>query len=85
MSLSRNRLFVTPWAAARQAPLSRQEFVQEFSRQEYESRLAFRSPGDLPGPGIKPGSSALQVDPLPSEPPGKPSFLLEHHQNENRN
>ena len=29
-------------------------------------------PGDLPDPKIKPRSSALQVDSLPSEPPGKP-------------
>jgi len=27
---------------------------------------------DIPDPGIKPGSPALQVDSLPSEPPGKP-------------
>ena len=27
---------------------------------------------DLPNPGIKPKSSSLQVDSLPSEPPGKP-------------
>ena len=27
---------------------------------------------DLPNPGIKPGSPALQVDSLPAEPPGKP-------------
>ena len=26
---------------------------------------------DLPDPGIEPGSPALQVDSLPSEPPGK--------------
>ena len=32
--------------------------------------LPFLSPGDLPNPGIKPGSSALQADSLPSEPPG---------------
>ena len=31
----------------------------------------FPSPADLPNPGIKPGSSALQVDSLPAEPPGK--------------
>ena len=30
------------------------------------------SPRDLPEPGIKPGSPALPVDPLPSELPGKP-------------
>ena len=29
-------------------------------------------PGDLPNPGVKPRSPALQVDSLPSEPPGKP-------------
>ena len=29
------------------------------------------SPGDLPNPGIKPGSPVLQADSLPSEPLGK--------------
>ena len=29
------------------------------------------SPGDLPNPGIKPGSPALQADSLPAEPQGK--------------
>ena len=29
--------------------------------------------GDLPDPGIEPGSPALQADSLPSEPPRKPS------------
>ena len=43
----------------------------EFSREEYWSGLPFLSPGDLPNPGIKPGSPALQGDSLPSEPPGK--------------
>ena len=28
--------------------------------------------GDLPGPGVKPGSPELQADSLPSELPGKP-------------
>ena len=32
----------------------------------------FPSPGDLPDPGIKPGSPALQADSLPPESPGKP-------------
>ena len=41
----------------------------EFSRQEYWSELPFPSPGDLPKPGIKPGSSALQADAFPSKPP----------------
>ena len=31
--------------------------------------------GNLPDPGIKPGSPALQIDSLPSEPPGKPSVF----------
>ena len=43
-----------------------------FSRQEYWSGLPFPSSGDLPNPGIKPGSPALQTDALPSEPLGKP-------------
>ena len=50
-----------------QAPLS-----VVFSRQEYWSGLPFPSPGDLPDPGIKPGSLVLQADSLPSEPPGEP-------------
>ena len=41
-----------------------------FSSQEYWSGLPFPSPGDLPDPGIEPGSPALQADTLPSEPPG---------------
>ena len=57
----------TPWTIACQAPLS-----MGFSRQEYWSGLPFPSPGDLPNPGIEPGSSASQADALPSEPPGKP-------------
>ena len=52
---------------ARQAPLS-----LEFSKQEYWSRLPFPSPGDLPNPGIEPGSPALQADSLLTELPGKP-------------
>ena len=31
-----------------------------------------RSPGDLPNPGIKLRSPALQADSLPAKPPGKP-------------
>ena len=44
----------------------------EFSRQEYWSGLPFPSPGDLPDPGIKPGSPALLADSLPSELQGSP-------------
>ena len=41
----------------------------EFSRHECWRGLPFPSPGDLPHPGIKPGSPTLQADSLPSEPP----------------
>ena len=44
----------------------------EFSRQECWSGLPFPSPGELPNPGIEPGSPALQADALPFELPGKP-------------
>ena len=64
---SRFRPFATPWTVAYQAPPS-----MGFSRQECWSGLPFPSPGDLPNPGIEPGSPALQADALPSEPPGKP-------------
>ena len=53
---------VTLWTVACQASLS-----MGFSRQEYWSGLPFSSPGDLPNPGIKPGSPALQADSLPTE------------------
>ena len=42
-----------------------------FSRQGYQSGLPFPSPGDLPNPGIKPGSPALQADSLPTELQGR--------------
>ena len=58
---------MTPWTLPLQAPLS-----MEFSRQEYWSELPVPSPGDLPNPGIEPGSHKLQADALTSAPPGKP-------------
>ena len=42
-----------------------------FSRQGYWNGLPFSSPGDLPNPGIKPVSPALQTDTLLYEQPGK--------------
>ena len=69
-SLSHVQLFATPWTVAYQAPLS-----MEFSRQVYWSGFPFPSPGDLPDPGIEPGSPASQADTLPSEPSGKPNML----------
>ena len=55
-----------PWTVALQAPL-----FTEFSRQEYWNGLPFRSPGDLPDPGIELGSPALQADSLHLSHQGK--------------
>ena len=52
----------TPRTVYCQAPLS-----VGFSRHEYWNGLPFPSPGDLPNPGIEPGSPALQADSLPTE------------------
>ena len=60
-----------PMDCSLQAPLS-----MGFSRLEYWSGLPFPPPGYLPNPGIKPGSPALQADPLLPEPPGKPITAL---------
>ena len=65
-SLSRVRLFATPWTVAHQAPTS-----MGFSRQEYWNGLPFPSLRDLPSPGIESRSPTLQADTLTSEPPGK--------------
>ena len=69
--------FATPWTVAHHDPQS-----MGFSRQEYWRGLPFPSPGDLPNPGIKPGSPALEADALLSEPSEKckkaktPGFML---------
>ena len=52
----------TPWTVTCQAPL-----FMGFFRQEYWSGLPLPSPGNLPNPGIKPGSPTLKVDSLPTE------------------
>ena len=49
-----------PMDCSCQAPLS-----MGFPRQEYWSGLPFPSPGDIPNPGIKTLSPALQVGSLP--------------------
>ena len=54
------QLFATPWTVTHQAPLS-----VRFSRQEYWSGWQCPPPGDLPDPGFKPESIALQADSLP--------------------
>ena len=61
---------MAPGTVALQARLS-----MEFSSQEYWSGLPCSPAGDLPNPGIKPKSPALQADSLPSEPPKKPIYI----------
>ena len=65
---------VTPQTVARQAPLP-----MGFSRQGCWSGLPFPAPGDLPDPGIRPGSLALHIDSLPAELPGKPIVSLSQY------
>ena len=65
-SLSHVQLSATLRTVAYQAPPS-----LGFYRQEYWSGFPFPAPGDLPNPGIEPGSAALQSEALSSEPPGK--------------
>ena len=61
---------MTPSTVARQASLP-VGFLQEFW-----SGLSCPPPGDLPNSGMEPGSLALQVESLPSEPPGKPMYII---------
>ena len=70
-SLSRVQFFSISRTVVYQASLS-----MGFSRQEYWSGLPFPSPGDLPDPGIEPGSSALEANTLTSEPPWKPLITI---------
>ena len=72
-SLSRVRLFAIPWTVVYQASLP-----TGLSRQEYWSGLLFPSPGDLPDPGIKSRSPALQADALPSETLGEPQKNVDY-------
>ena len=65
-SLSRVRLFVTPWLLC----------PWGFSRPEYWSGLPCPPPGDLPNPGIDPRSPAFQANSFLSESPGKPKLVV---------
>ena len=67
--LSHDQLFATLWTVVCQAPLS-----MGFSRQESWSGLPCPPPELLHDPGIELAFPALQVDSLPSEPPG--NFLI---------
>ena len=59
-----------PWTVAYQAPQSMENL------QARVQELAFPPPGDLPDPGMEPGSPTLQADALLSEPPGKPTSKI---------
>ena len=69
-SLSHVQLFMTPWTATCQAPLS-----LGFSRQECWSGLPFPSPGNLPNPDRN-QVYCVTGRFLTSEPPGKLSFYF---------
>ena len=56
------QLFLTPWLIQ----------SMEFSRPEEWVAIPSSPPGELPNPGIKPRSPALQADSLPAQPPGEP-------------
>ena len=64
------QLFATPWTVVHQAPLS-----MGFSRQEHWCGLPFPSPEDLPNPGIKPMSPALQAASLSLSHLGTPGGM----------
>ena len=72
--LSHVQLVVTPWTVAHQAPLS-----LGFSRQEYWSGLPFPSPGDLPDPGIEPGSLVMTGRFFTTAPPTKKKKKTKPH------
>ena len=61
-----------PWTVAYQVPPSMGFFRQEY----WNELLPFPSPGDLPDPGIEPGSPTLQAVSLLTESSGKPSSFL---------
>ena len=72
LSLSYVQLLVTPQTVACQAPLSMG--ILEARILEW---VAIPLSRDIPNPGIKPRSPALQADSLPYEPPGESLFFLE--------
>ena len=64
------RLCAVPWTAACLALLT-----MEFSMQEYYSELLCPLPGDLPNPGIKSRTPALQADSLSLSHQGSPTII----------
>ena len=70
------QLFATPWIVAHRALL-----IMGFTRQAHWNGFPFLSPGDLPNPGIKPRSPALQADSLPTElqNPNKSGYIYTYN------
>ena len=64
--------FVIPWTVACQPPLY-MDFPGKNTGVGCHSLLQ----RNLPDPGVKPTSPSLQADCLPSEPPGKLTFVKE--------
>ena len=56
-SLSRVRLFATPWTVAYQAPP-----FMEFSKQEYWSGLSFPSPEEISGQGQNIAEQGIELN-----------------------
>ena len=76
MYFSHDRLFVTLWTAAHQAPL-----LMAFSGQEHWSGLLFPFPGDPPNLGVEPvslRSAPWQAGSLPLAPSGKLHFRYQY-------
>ena len=67
------QLFGIPWIVAHQAAC-----VHEILQARILEWVP--SPGDLPNPGIRPGSFTLQADSLLSKPPGKPMIYIIYKQ-----
>ena len=67
----RVQFFVTLWTVAHQVPLS-----MGFLSKNTGVGCLFPSLGNLPNPGIKPGSLLHCMQTLMSEPPGKPIYLF---------
>ena len=67
-SLSRVRLFATPWTVC-SPPGSSVHGILQARILEW---IAISFSRDLPDPGIEPRSPTLQADALASEPPGRP-------------
>ena len=49
--------------------------VHQILQAKFWNEKPFPYPGDLPNPGVQPRSTALQVDSLPSDPPGTRCFV----------